>query len=30
MWAKKKETKEWRELIGKHCKKSLQRETPPD
>ena len=21
MWAKKKEPKEWRELIGKHCKK---------
>ena len=28
MWAKKKEPKAWRELIGKHCKKSLQRETP--
>ena len=26
---KKKEPKEWRELIGKHCKKSLQHETPP-
>ena len=27
---KKREPKKQRELIGKHCKKSLQHETPPD
>ena len=27
---KKKKPKEWRELIGKQCKKSLQHEIPPD
>ena len=27
---KKKRVKEWRELIGKQCKKSLQHEIPPD
>ena len=30
MRAKKKSRKEWRELIGKQCKKSLQHEIPPD
>ena len=30
MRAKKKKPKEWRELIGKQCKKSPQHEIPPD